>query len=206
MGRLVDGIDPAMLGRTTVFLLGDNGTSKWGMPKNRGPGASRAKHSVFEGGVRIPLVVTGPLVKSPGTTDDSLVHIADLFPTVVDIAGLPRAEGRVDAWQLGDQTVEVDGRSLLPLLQGRPGTREYLYTEGFEPNGPGPYTQDLRAVRNGTHKLMQRGSAYGLFRIEGLWEGNDLMSAPLSPEDQAAHDALLAELDRWKARLRYEGR
>ncbi|MEZ4319916.1 MAG: sulfatase-like hydrolase/transferase [Myxococcota bacterium] len=209
IGRLLKSVDPAVLERTTVFTLGDNGTSKSGVPKGRGPGPNRIKHSVFEGGVRIPMIVNGPLVSVPGSTEDELVHVADLFPTIADIAGLPLAGEEGEQLVLGDQTVELDGRSLIPLLRGQDVVvHDFVYSEVFEPNGPGPYTKDNVALRSHTHKLVRNGQQEFLYRIDGWWEGKELLHTPqgLGPEDQAAYDALSAELDVLGRKLLYEGR
>lgn len=50
-------------------------------------GMAGAKHSTFEGGIRNALVVQGPGVKT-GATDNTMIAISDIFPTMVDIAGV----------------------------------------------------------------------------------------------------------------------
>jgi arylsulfatase A-like enzyme len=171
---------------THIFVLADNGVPS---PVS-GPGVldTRAKGSVFEGGVRVPLVVRSPLVADPGSRTDALVHVVDLFPTLVELGG-----GSVAG-------LDLDGVSFLDVLsnQGWSGPREVVYTERFEPNGPGPYTRYDRAIRDDTHKLIRLNDGFDrLFRLDGLLqEGPDLMEQPLSAEDQAAYDRLVARLER----------
>jgi hypothetical protein len=50
-------------------------------------GMQGAKHSYLEGGIRNTLIVQGPGVK-PGATDSTMIAISDIFPTLVDIAGV----------------------------------------------------------------------------------------------------------------------
>jgi arylsulfatase A-like enzyme len=50
-------------------------------------GMRGGQHSVFENGIRNTLVVQGAGVK-PGATDNTLIAISDIFPTMLDIAGV----------------------------------------------------------------------------------------------------------------------
>ncbi len=203
IGRLLDGIPPETRARTTVFALGDNGSSKSAFDAKR----KDVKASLYEGGIRIPLLVTGPHVRDPGRTSDALVHVADLFPTVAHIAGVP-LEGPDGTRAIdGDRDVELDGRSLLPLLAADDVPwRDTLYAESFrKPASP----SDVRAVLSATHKLVRSERGERLVHLEGpfAWDSDDLLSAgPLSPHDEAAYEALKAELARQEERLVYEGR
>lgn len=202
IGRLLDSIDPGVAARTTVFAFGDNGSSKAAFDQRR----KDVKASLYEGGIRIPMTVTGPHVASPGTTTDALVHVADLFPTVADIAGVPLDGNRVAD---GERSVELDGRSLLPLLRGDEVVwRDTLYAEAFRKQGGGP--TDVRAVISPTHKLVVSERTERLSRLDGpfAWEGNNLLEEDraLSPEDQAAYDALRSSLTAAIDELVFEGR
>lgn len=83
-----------LAGRTIVLLTGDNGYQL-------GEHGLWAKQTLFESGSRIPLVVAGPGVK-PGARG-GLVEQVDLYPTLCDLAGLPRP-------------AHLQGRSLKPML------------------------------------------------------------------------------------------
>ena len=206
IGRLLRDMDQQVLARTTIVALADNGTSRFGLETGQGPPRNRIKDSVYQGGVRVPLIVTGPHVANPGTTEAALVHITDLFPTVLDLAGMP-THGSLE---LDGEITALDGVSLVPLLRGGSMPDRLVYTELFEPNGPGPYREDRRSVRSATHELVRQRGADELYRIEGWWEGSpDLLAnreGPLEPDDQAAYDVLFAELEHLTRTLRYEGR
>lgn len=76
------------------------------------------KGSVYEGGIRVPLIARWPGRIRPGTTSDVPVAMWDLFPTLCAAAGARAPSG-------------LDGVSLLPNLlgQGGPPARDYLYWE-----------------------------------------------------------------------------
>ena len=62
IGRLLASIDPAVLDNTYVIFLGDNGTPGATVTEPFRPG--RAKASVYQGGVNVPLIVKGPRAAS----------------------------------------------------------------------------------------------------------------------------------------------
>ncbi|MHC5212741.1 MAG: sulfatase-like hydrolase/transferase, partial [Planctomycetota bacterium] len=127
LGRLLDGLGPALQSRTTVVFLGDNGTP--GEVSSRPFAKDHAKGTLYEGGVNVPLIVTGPRVKVPGTESIALVSVTDLFATVAEIA-------KVDLGQTLPG-VPLDSRSLVPYLAdpSAPPQRKVLFTELFHPNG-----------------------------------------------------------------------
>lgn len=209
IGRLLDGIDPWVRSHTTVVVMGDNGTSRFGLHPGDGPGHRRIKHSVYQGGTRIPMIVTGPLVAHPGTRTSALVHLTDLLPTVAELAGVPVRDGVLE---LPDQRVALDGRSLVPLLRGETdAVHETVYTEAFEPNGPGPYRKDRQAVRDATHTYLRHHGREELYRLQpGTWweHGPNLLreGAVREKPDEEALVRLRARMDAYEAELVYEGR
>ncbi|MEL6347470.1 MAG: sulfatase-like hydrolase/transferase [Myxococcota bacterium] len=146
IGRLVAGIPEDVLARTTIIYLSDNGTPAFGTA-SPWP-VSRVKGTLYEGGVNIPLIVTGPLVDAPGRTSDALLHVVDIFPTLADLAEVPLEDLPVDA---------IDGVSFLPLLTDAAAdpTRELVFVEKFEPNGPPPHEYHYRMVTDGEWKLIR---------------------------------------------------
>ena len=58
IGQLLDSIPAGVLENTYVISQGDNGTDKWAdLPAPRDP--TRVKMTVYEGGINVPLIVTG---------------------------------------------------------------------------------------------------------------------------------------------------
>lgn len=66
-----------------------------------------AKGWNYEGGIRIPLIVKWAGVKKPGSVSDVPVIHTDLYPTILEMAGLPAMPKQ-----------HVDGKSFVPLLKG----------------------------------------------------------------------------------------
>ena len=125
---------------TLVVFASDNGP--WIMYGNHG-GSSlplrQGKHTTFEGGVRVPLMVRWPGHVPPGRVEHEPVMNIDLLPTVVTLAGGAVPTDRI-----------IDGRDLGPLLTGRAPARplhEALFFFG------GFSGTELNAVRVGPWKL-----------------------------------------------------
>lgn len=84
--------------RTVVVLLGDHG---YHLGEH---GGLWRKDTLFEQALRSTLVVAAPQVRDPGRTSKAPVEFLDVYPTLVDLAGLPPVPG-------------LDGASLRPLLE-----------------------------------------------------------------------------------------
>jgi uncharacterized sulfatase len=112
MGQIFETLDRLELDeRTIVLFTSDNGPWWEG---SAGELRDR-KGSSWEGGQRVPLVVRWPGSIPAGATTDAISMNIDLLPTLVNLAGgvLPDAE--------------IDGRDILPLLQGGEASpHEYL--------------------------------------------------------------------------------
>ncbi len=92
---------------TMVIIIGDNGTY--------GPGVKapfdieRAKGFVYQTGVWVPLIISGPLVVSPNREVTSMVNIADLFQLFGEIAG-------VDVTKVVPKSHILDSQPMLAYL------------------------------------------------------------------------------------------
>lgn len=194
LGMLLAGLGDAAE-RTTVVVLGDNGSLGRMLP---GCWEGRGKGSLYEGGVHVPLVVSGPSVARPGTRSAALVHAADVFPTVAELAGvnLERAF----------PGLAIDGVSLVPYLADpdRPSLRSTLYTELFSPNGLGPHDEYQRAVRGQRLKLIRyEGGREQLFDLaDDPCEARPLVALPEDDPRRAEYDGLVAALDELEAKAR----
>ncbi len=96
VGRLVDGINALGLGSDTIILfLSDNGP----MPPlgmSRTGGLRGTKLSLYEGGIRSPLIAVWPAHIPAGRVDDrSVITAVDLFPTLLTLAGVAHPAGLV---------------------------------------------------------------------------------------------------------------
>lgn len=122
VGELLDELDRLGLTQNTaVIFAGDNGSSTGGTHANRAVPAGKGR--TIERGVHVPLIVRLPGV-SGGRATSALADFSDIFPTMLDLAGLPRAAS--------------DGHSWVPLLRDAPG---YAPASGSTRNAtpPAPY-------------------------------------------------------------------
>lgn len=197
LGRLLDGIDPDVLSRTTVVVVGDNGTPRSTITAPFD--GSKGKQTPYELGVRVPLIVTGAGVD--GDRDvDALVHVVDLFPTLADWAG-------VELEPLG---LTLDGHSLAPWIAGEQGPeRTHVYNEQASPNGGPDYPiEDIRFARDPRFKLIRFPDHDEFYDLEAtaFGEGDPISDAGAAgPEAQAAWTALDAFLGAQEQALVYEG-
>jgi arylsulfatase A-like enzyme len=142
----------ALTQSTIVIFTSDNGGRVTRDPLNGLPATTSnaplrvGKASAYEGGVRVPLIVSWPGVTKPSTVSDAPVITMDLFPTVVEMANLPAAA----------QSTALDGQSLVPVL--RSGTRpvrdlfwHYPHHQHYQLGGAMPYA----AIRSGDLKLIE---------------------------------------------------
>ncbi len=178
LGRLLTHVN---FDRTTVLFLGDNGTDQSASEAPFLP--EHAKGTMYEGGLNVPLIVAGSGV-APGE-NTALVHAVDFFATVAELAGVPGTT--------------QDSISMVPYLAGDPTPRrEYVYSERFKPNGPGPYTVYDQAVRGLRYKLIRRVDGEELYDLmTDPFERNDLLRQPsLTAPQRAAYRRLDVELAR----------
>ncbi len=103
VGRIVELLARKKLtDNTVVIFTSDNG----GTPQYTAP-LKGSKGELYEGGIRVPLVVSWPGLKNPGSKCDAPVSSVDLYPTLLELAGInPPAR----------QT--LDGVSLVPAFNG----------------------------------------------------------------------------------------
>jgi arylsulfatase A-like enzyme len=170
---------------TVVLFMSDNGS-----PSQCPPNLPLRGHKLtpYEGGIRVPMIVTWPGVTKPGSVCGEPVIIEDYFPTILELAG---AEWR------GKTLQTVDGISFTPLLKGE---GKLPPERGFVWHFPHNYGQTpFSAIRQGPWKLIYHHAdrRLELFNIEeDLGETRDLA------QDQPAKITELAAL--LSARLRAE--
>jgi arylsulfatase A-like enzyme len=137
--------------RTIVIFCSDNGGS--GAADN-GPLRGR-KAQMFEGGIRVPAIVSWPGVVPPGSKTDEFLSTLELFPTLVSAAGASAPEG-----------VVLDGFDMTPVLRGdRSSERKEMFWE----------RRTDRAARVGPYKWVDSERGGGLFDLsKDVGEKHDL--------------------------------
>ena len=142
VGRVLDEVKRlGIADRTVVIFTSDNGG--WSGATDNHPLRS-GKGDLFEGGIRVPLIVRWPGITRPGVIVSEPVISMDLTATVLDAAGVGLPDGE-----------RLDGKTLRPLLEGRkvqPRSLFFHYPHfaWHKSNRPGA------AVRSGDDKLILR--------------------------------------------------
>jgi arylsulfatase A-like enzyme len=116
VGEIVRALaETGVLEQTLIIFTSDNGGRLDPSALGRGHRANGIylgqKTDVWEGGIRIPLIMQWPGVIRAGQVSDTPVMLTDLLPTFMEIAKTPAPEG----WS-------GDGASLLALLKGQPAS------------------------------------------------------------------------------------
>lgn len=180
VGRMLDRLEEVgVANRTLVILASDNG----GLASVTSNAPLRAgKGHLYEGGIRVPLIVRWPGHGNPGSVVGTPVTNADLFPFIAEVAGL--APGSFD---------HLDGRSLSPLIDGGPwAPRELIwYYPHYSPQAQAPGA----AILSGGNKLIE---FYDPPRVELYRLENDPgESEDLVPQEAALAESLRARLNAW---------
>jgi arylsulfatase A-like enzyme len=184
VGRVLTYLDTSGLARNTIviytsdqgFFLGDHGLFD--------------KRFMYEESIRMPFLVRWPASIKAGTRSDALGLNIDFAPTFLEAAGLPAP-------------AEMQGRSLLPVLRGRPpaGWRQSMYYRYY--HDPGDHnTRQHYGVRTRDHKLIY-------FWTKDQWELYDLRNDPYElhnlygePGQEKLTESLKSELARLKRDVR----
>ncbi len=131
VGRLMARLEEhGLRDNTVVVLWGDHG---WHL----GEHGIWGKHALFEESLRSPLIVSYPGIPDAGKETMAMVETIDVFPTLVDIAGL-------------DVPNYVDGRTLRPVLDDPNASGQPAYAYGKKGS----------TVRTKTHRLIAHESGY----------------------------------------------
>jgi arylsulfatase A-like enzyme len=163
IGKLLDTVD-ALDPNTIVIYIGDNGTPMYARPNldfidnlyiTRD---GRGKGSVYESGARVPLAIRGPGIAA-GTRSDAIVHAADLFPTLLEVAGLmtPTQVPTSD----GTGTVPLDAVSLKPILDDSSASVR-------DPDQGYVLTENVNLMTGGTRMVGARNANWKLACVEGI--------------------------------------
>lgn len=166
VGRILDLLGELGLENNTLVLFSsDNGPthdhvggSDSDFFESAGP-LHGLKGSVYEGGIRVPLIARWPGKIKPGSVSDLPAYFPDVLPTLMEVIG---ASGSVPKG--------IDGISIAPTLLGQPERQrrhDYLFWEFAGYGGQ-------QAVRLGDWKGLRRGMQKGNTTIELYDLKNDL--------------------------------
>lgn len=154
VGRILKQLDSwALADNTIVLFLTDNGPNG----RRYNAGMKGKKGNVDEGGVRVPLFVRWPGKIGPGTLVKTLASNRDIFPTLVELCDIPIPK-----------TKPLDGRSLAPLLLGRPvdwPDRQFFSVRMDEQPGGARKINEI-GVRTNRWRLTVKGTNVSLYDMQ----------------------------------------
>jgi arylsulfatase A len=173
---------------TLVIFFSDNGQLG---PKEGAP-LRGSKGDLYEGGIRMPLILRWPTVIQPNTTCEEVVISNDFFPTFTELAKARSSSG-------------VDGISLVSLFR-RPDkklNRESIFWHFPHYHGSGLGPQG--AIRHGNYKLIEWFEK-SAFNKTGAFELYDLEKDPGERQNLASDKLKIAnqlkqELQDWRSRV-----
>ncbi|MSU80519.1 MAG: arylsulfatase [Gemmataceae bacterium] len=149
VGRIIDLLQHLGLdGDTIIIFSSDNGPTHDGVGGSdsvffRSAGRLRGfKGSLFEGGVRVPMLVRWPGKSAPGRTTEHISGFHDVLPTLCEIAGAKTPKG-------------LDGISMAPTIigKGEQQQHDFLYWEFPGYGGQQAVRMgDWKALRQNMHK------------------------------------------------------
>ena len=143
IGQILDALEATGRRQNAfIFFSSDNGGPAPGRVTSNGP-LRAGKGTLYEGGVQVVASASWPGHIKPGSKVTALMHIVDLYPTLLKLAGASLK-----------QDLPLDGMDILPCLtEGRPSPRKEILHNSTPSNG---------AIRLGDWKLIvhdSRGAA-----------------------------------------------
>lgn len=197
LGRIVDTLTDRGLYDSTIIIFSSDhgGLSNSGVNNLRELATSNlplraGKGHMYEGGIRVPVVVRWPGGTKAGTRADFPITGMDYFPSVLEMLGLPLQPEN-----------HLDGVSFVPGIRGQSGFNADRSFFWYSDRGRLGSTGDRNAavIRKGPYKLLQ-------FFNEDQVELYDLSTDPyekhnLAGERPKLRDALLEELLQWKGAM-----
>ena len=191
VGTLLNTLDRlGIADKTMIIFFSDNGGNMYSeindtVPTSNAP-LRGGKATVFEGGIRVPCVVSWPGVIDANTRSDAVVQSSDFYPTILEALKLAP-----------EQDQHFDGISILPAFKAQPLVRDAIFTY-FPHDPPAPdWVPPSAVVHQNEWKLIRifYGGESGdhrwkLFNLrDDIGEKNDL--AANEPDRVKAMDLLI---------------
>lgn len=186
---------------TIIIFMSDNGglsnNARGGPAYTQNLPLKAGKGSLYEGGIREPMIVKWPGVTKPASVADQYVIIEDFFPTILEMAGIKNYK----------VIQQIDGRSFIPILK-KPAFKDeqrmlYWHVPNKWTSKDGPGINYKSAVRQGKWKLIynMRDGSKELYDLdEDISENRNI--ADKNPEKvEVLSKALGMKLREWKASM-----
>ncbi len=147
IGRLLNSMSQEEKDNTIIICIGDNGTPAQVVQEYN---KYRAKGTVYQGGINVPMVISGKNVSRINESENALLNTTDLFVTIARLAGVTIDELH-------------DSKNFTGLLSN-PASDKRTYV--FAENGISDNSSDV-TIRNTTHKyILFADGTEALFNLE----------------------------------------
>ena len=171
LGRFLNSLSSEDRANTVIIFIGDNGTP--GKVAQNPYSRLKVKGSLYQGGVNVPMIVSGRDVNRLGEREDALIHTTDLFATIANITGVSVSE------------IHNSKSFYSQLTSAANDDRSFVYSE----------IVDGYAIRNATYKLMKYDNGdeelYNL--VQDPYENSNLIGTTLSAEATNEKANLISE-------------
>jgi arylsulfatase A-like enzyme len=130
VGQVRAALDRYGFGKNTLFMF----------TSDQGPQFPFGKWSLYEAGMRVPFIAAWPGKIARNATNDAIVSLVDVLPTVLEVAG-------------GTAPKDIDGRSFVDVLEGR--STHHLDAAFAAHTGDGQMNRaPMRAIRTDRYKYI----------------------------------------------------
>ena len=166
---------------TDIIFIGDNGSDA--LVAQTTP----SKGSVYQGGITVPMIISGPDVVNPNRSSNVMVNTADLFATILELFGDTN-------WQSQIPNTIVDSKSMLPvILNQNIEPRPWTFSEVFRST---PVASDAKTIRNSDYKLLKFNNGTEKFFNLTInpTETNNLLITTMSATDVTNYNYLCSEI------------
>ncbi|CAL2108572.1 Arylsulfatase A [Tenacibaculum sp. 190524A02b] len=179
IGRLLNSMSTEEKENTIIIFIGDNGTPGGVVQEYR---PRKAKGTLYQGGVNVPMVISGKNVWRKNEIEEGLVNTTDLFATIAEIAGV-------------NTTTINDSKSFKEYLSSNKSSiRDFAYTEQKNEEGV------EHTIRNKTHKYIQfaNGSEALFDLVNDAFEQSNLLNTTLDNSDAEELESLKQSINNLK--------
>jgi arylsulfatase A-like enzyme len=184
LGDVLDFVEKQKIEKETIILfMSDNGglsaVARAGKKHIHNAPLQSGKGSIYEGGIRVPMLAYWPGVTLQNDQEETPVIIEDFYPSLLEIAGVVQPE-----------TIQkIDGKSFVPLLRGENYTLKdrplfWHYPNDWGPEGPG--IGSFSAIRKGDWKLIY-------FHEDSHFELYDLIKDISETKNLAQHKSIIRD-------------
>ena len=170
VGRLLNSLTPSEKANTIIIFIGDNGT-----PNNltQDYPANHGKGTLYQGGVHVPMFVSGYGVTRHGETENALINVIDIYASIIEISGTNLPGGIYNSLSFEHLLTS----SILPKRQFNlseiDSNQGFINTQGY-------------TIRDSTYKLIEYYTGQQeMFNIfADPLETNNLLQGALTSQEQ----------------------